>query len=63
MYELEKEDVESKNLTWEYIITKATNYYKFVVIIKNFFRHYESTNCTLKITNFKFSAQQKKKPW
>ena len=38
----------------------AANYYKFLVIIRNFFRNYESTNCSLKVTNFKFSAQQKK---
>ena len=46
--------------TYEYCM--AANYYKFFVIITNFFRNYESTNCSLKITNFKFSAQQKKSP-
>ena len=35
----------------------AANYYEFFVIITIFFR-----NCSLKITNFKFSAQQKKGP-
>ena len=39
----------------------AANYYKFLVIITNLLRNYESTICSLKITNFKFSAQQKKK--
>ena len=38
----------------------AANYYQFLVIFTDFFRNYESTNCSLKITNFSFSTQQKK---
>ena len=37
----------------------AANYFEFLVIITNLFRNYESTNCSLKIKNFKFFTQQK----
>ena len=34
--------------------------HKYLVTINFFFKNYESTNCSLKITNFMFSAQAKK---
>ena len=50
--------------TYEYSIHVhvAVDYF-FKVFITNFFRNYESTNCSLKRMNFKFSAQQQKSPW